>query len=106
MSEQTSSIGGDRGDSGGRPPRGGPGGEPPNITIRRPFFRRRKSSPFSGDDATKIDYKDVKLLQRFVSERGKIVPRRITAVTAKEQRSLAQAIKRARLLALLPFVVS
>jgi len=46
------------------------------------------------------------MLQRFVSERGKIVPRRITAVTAKEQRALAQAIKRARLLALLPFVLS
>ncbi|MGI9449254.1 MAG: 30S ribosomal protein S18 [Geminicoccaceae bacterium] len=106
MSENTqSSIGGDRSDSGGRPPRAS-GGEPPNITIRRPFFRRRKSSPFSGDEAAKIDYKDVKLLQRFVSERGKIVPRRITAVTAKEQRSLAQAIKRARILALLPFVLS
>jgi|SRR3954468_8177116 small subunit ribosomal protein S18 len=78
--------------------------EPPNITIRRPFFRRRKSSPFSHADAPKIDYKDVKLLQRFISERGKIVPRRITAVTAKEQRQLAQAIKRARELALLPYV--
>ena len=92
--------GGDHGD--GRPHRSG---EPPNITIRRPFFRRRKTSPFAVKDAPKIDYKDVKLLQRFVSERGKIVPRRITAVTAKEQRELAQAIKRARLLALLPFVV-
>src|SRR5919112_3055696 len=79
------------------------GGEPPNITIRRPFFRRRKSSPFAHADAPKIDYKDVKLLQRFISERGKIVPRRITAVTAKEQRQLAQAIKRARELALLPY---
>ena len=78
--------------------------EPPNITIRRPFFRRRKSSPFAHADAPKIDYKDVKLLQRFVSERGKIVPRRITAVTAKEQRQLAQAIKRARELTLLPYV--
>jgi small subunit ribosomal protein S18 len=78
-------------------------GEPPTITIRRPFFRRRKTSPFATADAPKIDYKDIKLLQRFVSERGKIVPRRITAVTAKEQRDLAQAIKRARLLALLPF---
>jgi small subunit ribosomal protein S18 len=81
-------------------------GEPPTITIRRPFFRRRKTSPFATKDAPKIDYKDVKLLQRFVSERGKIVPRRITAVTAKEQRELAQAIKRARLLALLPYVLS
>jgi small subunit ribosomal protein S18 len=78
--------------------------EPPNITIRRPFFRRRKSSPFAHADAPQIDYKDVKLLQRFISERGKIVPRRITAVTAKEQRQLAQAIKRARELALLPYV--
>jgi small subunit ribosomal protein S18 len=80
------------------------GGEPPNITIRRPFFRRRKSSPFAHADAPPIDYKDIKLLQRFVSERGKIVPRRITAVTAKEQRALARAIKRARQLALLPYV--
>ena len=79
--------------------------EPPTITIRRPFFRRRKSSPFATADAPKIDYKDIKLLQRFVSERGKIVPRRITAVTAKEQRDLAQAIKRARELGLLPYVV-
>jgi len=79
--------------------------EPPNITIRRPFFRRRKTSPFASEDSPKIDYKDIKLLQRFVSERGKIVPRRITAVTAKEQRSLAQAIKRARELGLMPYVV-
>jgi small subunit ribosomal protein S18 len=86
----------------GRPHRSG---EPPNITIRRPFFRRRKTSPFAVKDAPKIDYKDIKLLQRFVSERGKIVPRRITAVTAKEQRALARAVKRARILALLPFVV-
>jgi small subunit ribosomal protein S18 len=78
--------------------------EPPQITIRRPFFRRRKASPFAHPDAPPIDYKDVKLLQRFVSERGKIVPRRITAVTAKEQRALSTAIKRARHLALLPFV--
>ena len=55
--------------------------EPPTITIRRPFFRRRKTSPFASGEAPKIDYKDIKLLQRFVSERGKIVPRRITAVT-------------------------
>jgi small subunit ribosomal protein S18 len=72
---------------------------------RRPFFRRRKSCPFSGDQAPKIDYKDVKLLQRFVSERGKIVPSRITAVSSKKQRLLAQAIKRARFLGLLPYVL-
>jgi small subunit ribosomal protein S18 len=72
---------------------------------RRPFFRRRKTCPFSGEGAPKIDYKDVKLLQRYVSERGKIMPSRITAVSAKKQRELATAIKRARNLALLPFLV-
>ena len=72
---------------------------------RRPFFRRQKSCPFSGPNAPKIDYKDVKLLLRFVSERGKIVPRRIAAVSSKKQRVLAQAIKRARNLALIPFVI-
>ena len=72
---------------------------------RRPLFRRRKVCPFSGANAPKIDYKDVKLLQRYVSERGKIVPSRITAVSAKKQRELAKAIKRARFLALLPYVV-
>ena len=73
--------------------------------MGRPFFRRRKSCPFSGKDAPVIDYKDVRLLQGFVSERGKIVPSRITAVSAKKQRELAQAIKRARHLGLLPYVV-
>ena len=73
--------------------------------ARRPFFRRRKVCPFSGANAPKIDYKDVKLLQRYVSERGKIVPSRITAVSAKKQRELAQAVKRARFLGLLPYVI-
>ena len=73
--------------------------------ARRPFFRRRKVDPFAGANAPKIDYKDVKLLQRYISERGKIVPSRITAVSQKNQRKLAQAIKRARFLALLPYVV-
>ena len=74
--------------------------------TRRPFFRRRQTCPFSSDHAPKIDYKDVKLLQRFLSERGKIVPSRITAVSAKKQRLLAQAIKRARFLALLPYLIA
>ena len=73
--------------------------------ARRPFFRRRKTCPFSGANAPKIDYKDVRLLQRYMSERGKIVPSRITAVSAKKQRELAQAIKRARILGLLPFII-
>ena len=72
---------------------------------RRPFFRRRKSCPFTGQGAPVIDYKDVRLLQRYVSERGKIVPSRITAVSAKKQRELARAIKRARFLGLLPYVL-
>jgi small subunit ribosomal protein S18 len=73
---------------------------------RRPVTRRRKSCPFSGANAPKIDYKDVRLLQRFVSERGKIVPSRISAVSSKKQRELAQAIKRARFLGLLPYVIA
>jgi len=67
------------------------------------FFRRRKSCPFAGPNAPTIDYKDTKLLSRFVSERGKIVPSRITAVSNKKQRELSQAIKRARYLALMPY---
>ena len=85
------------GREGGRSGGGGGGG------ARRPFFRRRKSCPFSGPHAPKIDYKDVRLLSRFLSERGKIVPSRITAVSAKKQRELAVAIKRARFLGLLPY---
>jgi small subunit ribosomal protein S18 len=84
---------------------GGPGAGGGGGGARRPFFRRRKSCPFSGPNAPKIDYKDVRLLQRFISERGKIVPSRITAVSAKKQRELAQAIKRARYLGLLPYVI-
>ena len=75
------------------------------VGVRRPFFRRRKTCPFSGPNALKIDYKDVRTMQRFVSERGKIVPSRITAVSAKKQRELARAIKRSRYLALLPYVL-
>ena len=77
--------------------------------MGRPFFRRRKSCPFSGKEALQqpqIDYKDVRLLQGFVSERGKIVPSRITAVSTKKQRELAKAIKRARQIGLLPYLVT
>ena len=73
--------------------------------ARRPFFRRRKTCPFSGVNAPKIDYKDVRLLQRYISERGKIVPARISAVSTLKQRELAAAIKRARFLGLLPYVI-
>jgi len=75
--------------------------------MSRPsFFRRRKSCPFSGPNAPKIDYKDTRTLGRFVSERGKIVPSRITAVSAKKQRELAKAIKHARYMALMPYTVA
>jgi len=95
MTEQsTSSDRGERSDRGPRRSSGFGGGG---------FRGRRKSCPFTGKNAPKIDYKDVRMLQRFVSERGKIMPSRITAVCAKKQRELTQAIKRARFLALLPY---
>ena len=70
------------------------------------FFKKKKSFPFSGEDGMKIDYKDVKLLSRYISEKGKIIPSRITSVSAKKQRELARAIKRARYIALLQFVAN
>jgi small subunit ribosomal protein S18 len=73
--------------------------------ARRPFFRRKKTCPFSGPNAPAIDFKDVRTLQRFISERGKIVPSRITAVSVKKQRLLARAIKRARFIGLLPYLI-
>ncbi len=80
------------------------GGERGGDRGKKVFFRAKKDCPLSGDSAPKIDYKDIRLLSRFVSERGKMIPRRITSVCAKKQRELARAIKRARELALLPFV--
>ncbi|MBE9229399.1 30S ribosomal protein S18 [Phormidium sp. LEGE 05292] len=65
------------------------------------YFRRRLS-PIKPSEP--IDYKDVDLLRKFITERGKILPRRITGLTAKQQRDLTIAIKRARILALLPFI--
>lgn len=71
---------------------------------KKVFFRRRKSCPFSGPNGLPIDWKDPKLLGKFVSERGKMMPSRITSVCQKKQRELAQAIKRARFMALMPYV--
>lgn len=68
------------------------------------FFRRRKTCPFTGPKAPTIDWKDVRLLGRFISERGKMMPSRITAVSQKKQRELSQAIKRSRYMALMPYV--
>ena len=73
-------------------------------TVKRPFFRRKKTCPFTGPNAPTIDWKNVKLLSRFISERGKIIPSRITAVSQKKQRELAKAIKRARYMDLIPYV--
>jgi small subunit ribosomal protein S18 len=71
--------------------------------VRNVFFRRVRGCPLSGDGAPVIDYKNVELLLRFISERGRIMPSRISAVSAKKQRKLSLAIKRARAIALLPF---
>ena len=98
--EKKSFGGGDR----DRKPGGDRGDKKPGGDKRRTFFKRRKTCPFKGDNAVAIDYKDVRLLSRYISERGKIVPSRITAVSQKAQRQLAREIKRARFLALLPYV--
>lgn len=71
---------------------------------RKVFNRRKKSCPLSGPKTPAVDYKDVRMLQRYTSERGKIMPSRITAICLKKQRLLAKAIKRARVLALMPYV--
>jgi small subunit ribosomal protein S18 len=70
-------------------------------TPKKPYFRRKKTCPFSGPNAPEIDWKDTKTLNKFLTERGKIVPSRITAVSAKKQRELTKAIKRARQMALI-----
>ncbi len=75
-----------------------------SMQNAKSFFRRKKTCPFSGPKAIPIDYKDIKTLEKFISERGKIIPARISAVSSPKQRKLAQAIKRARVLALLPFI--
>jgi small subunit ribosomal protein S18 len=79
--------------------RSGPGG-------RRKFIARRKVCAFCADSIRVVDYKDVKRLQRFISERGKILPRRRTGTCARHQRTLTTAIKRARHMALLHFVAA
>lgn len=70
------------------------------------FNKRSRSCPFTGPDAPAIDWKNTKMLERYISERGKILPSRITNVCQKKQRELAKAIKRARFMALLPYVAS
>ncbi len=72
---------------------------------RNNMRRRKKSMLFTKNNVEFIDYKDVELLKKFISERGKILPRRVTGTSAKYQRMLTTAIKRARHMALLPYVV-
>ncbi len=79
--------------------------QPPPAARAAPSSAAARCARSPAPTRPKIDYKDVKLLQRYISERGKIVPSRITAVSAQKQRELAKAIKRARFLALLPYVV-
>ena len=76
----------------------------PNRRGNSNFRRRKKVCYFTQNKMTSIDFKDVELLKRFITERGKILPRRVTGTSAKWQRPLAVAIKRARHMALLPFV--
>ena len=71
---------------------------------RRGGRRRRKVDYIAANHIDYVDYKDVDLLKRFISERGKILPRRVTGTSAKNQRKVANAIKRARIMGLLPFV--
>jgi small subunit ribosomal protein S18 len=91
--------------SGPRGPRpgGGPGGPGAGGPGGRKFFRRKKVCKFCTEKIDAISYRDVRLLQQFVAERGKIVPRRLTGVCTRHQRRLSQAIKQSRNIALLAF---
>ena len=74
------------------------------MEKRRGGFRRRKVCQFCADKTAEIDYKDVDTLRKYITERGKILPKRITGTCAKHQRAVTTAIKRARTVALLPYI--
>lgn len=74
------------------------------MAYKKQRVSRRKVCYFKKNNITSIDYKDIELLKRFISSNGKIIPRRVTGTSAKYQRPLAVAIKRARQMALLPYV--
>ena len=86
--------------SGGR---GGKGGKGKPAAKKKTFFRRRKVCRFTAEKIEYIDYKDVKLLQQYILERAKILPRRISGTCALHQRKLRTALMRARQLALIPY---
>jgi small subunit ribosomal protein S18 len=94
-------MGGPRRSSPGGGPGGGQGG--PQGGKKKFFYRRKRVCKFCVEKLEYIDYKDVKMLQQFIPERGKILPRRISGTCALHQRKLQNAIKRARIAALLPF---
>ena len=96
--------GGGRDDRGGREDRGDRGGD--EMGGGRRGFGRRKVCRFCADKTLKVDYKDQGQLKYFLTERGKIIPRRISGNCAKHQREVATAIKRARMLAILPYTVA
>ena len=96
--------GGGGGRSGGRSGGGAGRGGKDEKGGKRYFFRRRKVCKFCADKIDYVDYKDVKLLSGFVPERGKILPRRMFGTCAEHQRKLTLAIKRARSIALLPYM--
>lgn len=86
------------------PPSGGSShGRGPSSGPKKPFLRRRKVCKFCVERVDRIDYKDYRMLQQFVAERGKIIPRRISGTCTQHQRRLTRAIKQARQIALLPF---
>ena len=93
--------GGPGGGSGGDDRRGGPGGQ--QGGKKKFFYRRKRVCKFCVEKIEYIDFKDIKTLQQFIPERGKILPRRISGTCALHQRKLQNAIKRARIAALLPF---
>ena len=102
MGEERKSPGGGGGGKGPRRPGGGGGSG--GGGFRKFVFRRKKVCKFCAEHLEYIDYKDYKLLGTFIKERGKILPRRISGTCAIHQRRLTTAIKRSRVLALLPFV--
>jgi small subunit ribosomal protein S18 len=106
--ETTSTPSNDQQAPASRPSSAGPGGPRPARPAGGPgggrkFFRRKKVCKFCTEKIDAISYRDVRLLQQFVAERGKIVPRRLTGVCTRHQRRLSQAIKQSRNIALLAF---
>src|SRR5262252_6350130 len=91
--ERSGAVGGDRGDRGDR-------------GDKKRSVGRRKMCKFCADEAIKIDYKDASLLKYFITDRGKLVPRRLSGNCAKHQREISTAVNRARMIALMPFAVT